>query len=102
MGPLEPSTAVPHEVGILGEVTAQSPELALAICTTVRIGCLHLSYPGQMATAGNMALPLNPMESPIGPVCAFTLYHLMDARDLDLFPVAHRQVGLIPAKEATR
>ncbi|WP_020124349.1 acyclic terpene utilization AtuA family protein [Streptomyces canus] len=102
MGPLEPSTAVPHEVGILGEVTAESPELALAICTTVRIGCLHLSYPGQMATAGNMALPLNPMESPIGPVCAFTLYHLMDARDLDLFPVAHRQVGRIPAEEATR
>lgn len=67
--------------------------MALDICTSVRIGCLHLSYPGQLATAGNMALPLNPMESPIGPVCAFTLYHVMDSQDLDLFPISYRQIG---------
>lgn len=101
MGLLEPSTTVPHEVGILGEVTAATPESALAICTTVRIGCLHLPYPGQLATAGNMALPLNPMESGIGPVCAFTLYHVMNSRGLDLFPVSHRQVGRSP-EESTR
>ncbi|WP_225625845.1 acyclic terpene utilization AtuA family protein [Streptomyces werraensis] len=101
MGPREPSTAVPHEVGVLGEVTAQTPELALAICTTVRIGCLHLSYPGQVATAGNLALPLNPMESSVGPVCAFTLYHLMDVDGLDgLFPVERRQVGRTRLREA--
>lgn len=101
MGPLEPSSAIPHEVGILGEVTAPDQQLALAICTTVRIGCLHLSYPGQLATAGNMALPLNPMESPIGAVCAFTLYHVMNSQGLDLFPDSYQQAGLTPVEEVT-
>ncbi len=33
------------------------------------------------------------MENPIGPVCAFTLYHVMDAEGLDLFPISYRQIG---------
>jgi hypothetical protein len=93
MGPLEPSTAIPHEVGVLGQVTAPTPELAKAICTTFRVGVLHLHYKGQIATAGNLALPLNPMDNAIGPVCAFTVYHVMDASGLDPFPVTYRQVG---------
>lgn len=43
-----------------------------------RVQVLHGEYPGQMATAGNFALPLNPLESPIGPVFNFSIYHLMD------------------------
>lgn len=93
MGPLEPSTAVPREVGVLGQVTAPTPELAKAICTTFRVGVLHLHYPGQIATAGNLALPLNPMDNAIGPVCAFTVYHVMDAAGLDPFPIAYSTVG---------
>ncbi len=93
MGDLEPSTQVPHEVGILGEVTAPTKELAKAICTTARIGVLHLPYQGQLATAGNLALPLNPMDNSIGPVCAFSVYHVMDAEGLDPFPIAHQEVG---------
>jgi hypothetical protein len=93
MGALEPSTQVPHEVGILGEVTAPTQEQATAICTNIRVEVLHLSYPGQMATAGNFALPLTPMENPIGPVCAFTIYHVMDSAGIDLFPIRYRQVG---------
>lgn len=93
MGDLEPSTHVPHEVGILGQVTAPTKELAKAICSTARIGVLHLSYPGQISTAGNLALPLNPIDIPIGPVCAFSVYNVMDAEGLDLFPIAIRKVG---------
>lgn len=93
MGDLEPSTAVPHEVGILGEVTAPTQEQATSICTNIRVGVLHLNYPGQMASAGNFALPLTPMENPIGPVCAFTIYHVMDSVGLDLFPIRYQQVG---------
>ena len=93
MGELEPSTQVPHEVGVLGEVTAATQEQAKSICTLARIGVLHLPYPGQLATAGNLALPLNPMDNPIGPVCAFTVYHVMDADGLDLFPVTYSEVG---------
>jgi len=93
MGELEPSGQIPHEVGILGEVTATTAEQAKAICTLARIGVLHMPYPGQLATAGNFALPLNPMDNPIGPVCAFTVYHVMDAEGLDLFPISLRDVG---------
>ncbi len=93
MGDLEPSRQVPYEIGILGEVTAPSPDLAKAICTSARVMVLHMPYPGQLATAGNLALPLNPMDNPIGPVCSFSVYHVMQADGLDLFPVMHLKVG---------
>jgi hypothetical protein len=88
MGAQEPEKDfVPLEIGILGEVTAATQDLATAICSNARIGVLHMAYPGQMATAGNFALPLNPMENPIGPVCRFSLYHLMEVESpLELFP----------------
>jgi len=41
------------------------------------------------------------MENPIGPVCAFTLYHVMDAEGLDLFPISYRHVGT-PAHDASK
>jgi len=89
MGPSEPlRDHVPHEIGLLGEVTAATQEMATAICTMARIWTLHLSYPGQMATAGNFAIPLNPPDNEIGQVCRFSIYHLMDVDDpTSLFPV---------------
>jgi hypothetical protein len=89
MGEQEPLRhLVPHEVGLLGEITAPTQELANAICSQARITVLHMPYPGQMATAGNFALPLNPPENPIGPVCRFTIYHLMEVDSADeLFPI---------------
>ena len=89
MGALEPiKDARPHELGILCEITGPTQEAADAICNTARVACLHAPYPGQMATGGNMAFPLTPMENPIGPVCAFTLYHLMAVDSpTHLFPI---------------
>lgn len=89
MGALEPEKDfVPLEVGILGEVTAPTQDLANAICSSARIAVLHMPYADQMATAGNFAIPLNPPENPIGPVCKFSIYHLMNvASPLDLFPI---------------
>ncbi len=89
MGEFEPMRhVVPHEVGLLGEVTADTQELANAICSQARITVLHAPYPGQLATSGNFALPLNPPENPIGPVCRFTLYHLMEVDSPEeLFPI---------------
>jgi hypothetical protein len=89
MGVSEPLRhVVPHEIGLLGEITAESQDLANAIASAVRIAVLHAPYPGQLATAGNFALPLNPPENPIGPVCRFTIYHLMavDSSE-ELFPI---------------
>jgi hypothetical protein len=95
MGPMEPLRHVlPHEVGLLGEVTAATQDLADAICSTARISVLHMPYPGQLATAGNFAIPLNPPENPIGPVCRFTVYHLMQVDDPEeLFPIRYGEIG---------
>ncbi|WP_428483826.1 acyclic terpene utilization AtuA family protein [Rhodopila sp.] len=89
MGPLEPKRhEIPHEVGLMGEVTAATQEQANAICSQARIIVLHMPYPGQLATAGNFAIPLNPPENPIGPVCRFNIYHLMEVESPEeLFPV---------------
>ena len=92
---IEPTPDIAHEVGILGEVVAPTAEAAKAICTTARVVVLHMPYPGQIATSGNLALPLNPMENGIGPVCAFSVYHVMEADGLDLFPIQHHQVGAL-------
>ena len=91
MGPLEPlKDIVPHEVCILGEVVGPTQEIANAICNSARVGALHAPYPGQLATGGNMAFPLTPMENEIGPVCAFNIYHLMEVDSpTEIFTVRH-------------
>lgn len=94
MGELEPlSQVVPHEVGLLCEVTAPTQDLATAICTMARVSVLHAPYEGQIATAGNLALPLNPPDNPIGPVCRFSIYHLMEVDSpCELFPIRYLEV----------
>jgi hypothetical protein len=88
MGSAEPfRDRVPHEVGVLAEITAATQELANDIASIARIAMLHLPYTGQKSTAGNLALPLNPPENPIGPVCEFSIYHLMEVDSpTELFP----------------
>ncbi|KIW87117.1 uncharacterized protein Z519_12228 [Cladophialophora bantiana CBS 173.52] len=47
-----------------------------------------------MATAGNIASPLTPLESPLGPVFKFSIYHLMQVDDpTDLFPRSTTTLG---------
>ncbi|MVW73021.1 acyclic terpene utilization AtuA family protein [Bordetella sp. 15P40C-2] len=95
MGAQEPvKESGSHEIGLMGEVTAPTQELANAICSSVRIDVLHTPYPGQVATAGNFAIPLNPPENPIGPVYRFSVYHLMEVdTPEELFPIHCTTVG---------
>ncbi|KAH7155944.1 hypothetical protein EDB81DRAFT_644842 [Dactylonectria macrodidyma] len=85
MGPLETAASTPHEVGVMGEVVAQSQEDADSVASAARINVLHLAYPDQVATAGNLASPLTPLEQPVGPVYKFSLYHLMDVESPHAF-----------------
>jgi hypothetical protein len=79
---------VSHEVGIIGEVAAPIQAIADALCNRARMALMHLSYPGQMAITGNIASPFTPLEIPLGPVCAFNIYHLMQVDDpAALFPI---------------
>lgn len=84
---------LPHEIGVLCEVIASTQELASAICSNARVALLHGPYPGQLATGGNLALPLNPPDNALGQVCRFSVYHLMEIDDpLELFPIETEEV----------
>lgn len=87
------SDDTPHEIGILCEVVAPTQELASAICSNARVALLHGPYPGQLATGGNLALPLTPPDTPLGPVCRFSVYHLMEVENpVSLFPIYTEEV----------
>lgn len=94
MGELEPDRTLPHEVGLMFEVLAQSQETANAICATVRSSYLHYGYPGRKSTAGNLAFPFAPSDVPFGAVYMFSVYHLMQVDDpCAMFPIEYREVG---------
>lgn len=89
MGSLEyEQEAVPHELGIIIEAVAKTQELADTICGFARSTLLHCSYPGRLATAGNLAFPFSPSDFKGGEVYRFSVYHLMEVADpCELFPV---------------
>lgn len=81
MGESEPVKAIPHEVGVLFEVIAESQSLANDILSNLRSTFLHYGYPGRKSTAGNLAFPFAPSDVPFGPVYAFSVYHLIPISD---------------------
>ncbi|MFC4698979.1 acyclic terpene utilization AtuA family protein [Glaciecola siphonariae] len=74
-----------HELGLLVEVTAENKEIAMRLCAAARIAILHAPYPGQKATGGNIALPHSPSEVDLGPVCEFSVYHIIKDCPQDSF-----------------
>jgi len=89
MGSLEPKAAEPaHELGLLMDVTAANQELAHGACHFLSGHLLHVAYPGQINTSGNLAFPYSPSDVDTGEVYEFSLYHLMKAVSCtELFPV---------------
>jgi hypothetical protein len=94
MGRLEPSRDhVPLELGIIIEAVAQTQQLADMLCSYARSTMLHCSYPGRVATGGNLAFPYSPSDLPAGEVYRFSIYHLMAVKDpCELFPIDHMEV----------
>ena len=62
MGSMEQSSVIPQEVCVLGEVVAPTQDEADAIAGFARVLVLHAAYDGQLATGGNLALPLTPLK----------------------------------------
>jgi Domain of unknown function (DUF4387)/Acyclic terpene utilisation family protein AtuA len=91
MGPLEPDISlIPKEVTLCGESRAATQAQATHIINLARIACMHGSYPHQLATAGNFAMPFSPFDIPMGQLSEFCIYHLMTISDpLSLFPISH-------------
>ena len=94
MGPMEPDPSLAKEIFLIGEIQAENQILATQIANVGRVFCVHAPYEGQMSTTGNFAMPLTPLEIPMGPVTAFNIYHLLPVEDpTELFPIAKLSVG---------
>jgi len=99
MGPLEPCKTPAHELCILGEVLAPTQALAHSVCNAARVALLHAPYPNQIATGGNFAGPLTPLETDTGEASEFSIYHLMDVDNpVTPFPIRYETIG-IPGQE---
>ncbi|MFE3280842.1 acyclic terpene utilization AtuA family protein [Nocardia sp. NPDC059239] len=93
MGELEVDTALPHEIGLVIEATADTQEVAYDACITLSAELMHVSYEGQKNTSGNLAFLYSPRVHSIGLQYEFGAYHLMRvASALEPFPVIVEEV----------
>ena len=95
MGQLEPITEITsHEIGIVIDVVADTPEHSSAVCSVARSTMLHYGYPGRIATAGNLAFPFSPSDIKVGATYVFSVYALLRSKDpLSLFRREYETVG---------
>lgn len=95
MGPREPLRKQPaHELGIVIDAVADTPEQADTLCSLTRSTLMHYGYPGRIATAGNLAFPFSPSDLRAGAVYDFSIYHLLQVDPLSLFPIGIEEVGV--------
>jgi hypothetical protein len=87
---------IPGEVFLVGEVLAETQNLATALADTARIATVvsrsnfrfdladffqHGPYPGQKATSGNFAFGICGTKTvELGPCAEFSIYHLMNLK----------------------
>lgn len=92
MGPKANGT-VPQELGIVGEVVADTQQIAHSVCTFAHGVLLHQPYPGRKTVAGNLAFPYSPSDFDLGEVFEFSIYHLLEVDNpVELFPVTVEQL----------
>ncbi|OGL59557.1 MAG: hypothetical protein A3I72_03435 [Candidatus Tectomicrobia bacterium RIFCSPLOWO2_02_FULL_70_19] len=78
MGPLEPRAGeIPHEAGLLFEVTAPAQETANALAATLAHFALHYPIPEWSGLISSLAFPFTPAEIEKGPVFRFNLNHVV-------------------------
>ncbi len=89
----EVNGAAPPELGIVGEVLADTQQIAHSVCSFAHGVLLHHPYPGRKAVAGNLAFPYSPSDFDLGEVFEFSIYHLLEVDDpVSLFPVIVDQI----------
>jgi len=93
MGPREPLRDTPsHELGVIIDAVAPTEEEADTLCSLTRSTLMHYGYAGRIATAGNLAFPFSPSDLRAGAVYEFSIYHLLQADPLSLFPLSIEEV----------
>ncbi|KAF2230079.1 hypothetical protein EV356DRAFT_492711 [Viridothelium virens] len=94
MGSLEPETdTISKELCIIGRAKASTQAEALHVSHVALTCCKHMSYPDQVATAGNLAFPLIPTNMPMGAVAEFCIYHLLEVEDPTAFFPNHLHIA---------
>jgi hypothetical protein len=92
LGPLEPSTQPPREVGVLLKVRADDQDTATAIAKIANPLLLHLPL-GDMTHLPSFAFTSSPAELERGPVFEFQLNHTINVSAPDeLFHTEIREV----------
>ena len=81
LGPLEPCTARPHEIGILADVIADNAETSRAVIAKVRYALLHTDFEARKCISGNLAIPFSPSDLDAGEAHRFNVWHRMEIDD---------------------
>lgn len=82
MGEMEPEKKITsHEIGVLLEVIAATPEISASILAFARTSTLHNGFTGRKCIAGNMAVAFSPSDIPAGPVYEFNMDHILALED---------------------
>ncbi len=81
LGPLEPCTGSPHEIGILADVIADDAETSRAVIAKVRYALLHTDFEGRKCISGNLAIPFSPSDLDAGEAYRFNVWHRMEIDD---------------------
>lgn len=89
MGDREPlKDKVPHEVGLVFEITAPTQEMATAITGMAVYLGLHQAIPQWKGFTSNFAFPYSPKQIPRGPVFRFNANHVVEPADAyEMFPM---------------
>ncbi|MBT4088541.1 MAG: hypothetical protein HOE30_08625 [Deltaproteobacteria bacterium] len=86
MGKMEPGRDfIPQELALITEVIGKTEQDAETVCSLVRSTLLHYGYKGRIATAGNLAFPFSPSDMRMGEAFEFSIYHLMELDDQNIF-----------------
>ncbi len=103
MDRLEPSPLCGHEVGLMLEVVADTPELAWGLTKTAAHLALHFPIPEWSGLISTLAFPHSPPEVQRGPVFEFVLDHVVEpGSPTEMFPLELTEVGTRPALHGRR
>lgn len=94
MGDREPTGESAHEVGIVIEARAPDADTVDDLLEEFTYALFVSDFPGRVTTAGNVAFPMSPAHSPIGPAYEFSVWHRLTVEDpLDPFRIEVTSVG---------
>ena len=95
MGTQEPlAHEVPHEVGLLFEVTAADQETARTLASTLSHFAVHYPIPEWSGLISGIAFPFAPAELDKGPVHRFNMNHVVyPDNPCEMFPIAYEEVA---------